>query len=150
MLRQFHTLLDYHADMALLMRLVKSCITGDNLFFHIVDNILRNRFQFQFRYFASISLLLQYLPTVRTFLHHTLFAYVAGMTFAGEFFVSEILTALPTIMAHWLFELFKVMLFIKRYTLVPTLWGQRSAGLTSSSRAIDIAFGALGSKQKAS
>lgn len=46
MLGQFEALLDYHADMAFLMRLVKLGVAGNNLPLNIIDDFRRNRLQF--------------------------------------------------------------------------------------------------------
>ncbi len=105
MFGEFYALFNYHADMALLMRLVECGITGDYLILNIVYDLLRYRLQFQFRYFATLPLFFQYLTTVGTLLGHTLLAYMASVTFAREFLIGEILTALPAIMSHGLFQI---------------------------------------------
>lgn len=105
MFGEFYALFNYHADMALLMRLVECGITGDYLILNIVYDLLRHRLQFQFRYFATLPLFFQYLTTVGTLLGHTLLAYMASVTFAREFLIGEILTALPAIMSHGLFQI---------------------------------------------
>lgn len=64
---EFYALLNDHSDMVLLMRLIKGGIAGDYLILNIVYDLLRHRFQFQFRYFATLPLFFQYLTTAGTY-----------------------------------------------------------------------------------
>ena len=82
MLGEFQTLLDYHANMVLLMSLVEGGVPGNNLPLHIVDDFLRDRLQFQLWYFASFTFLFQNLTAMGAFLCHTFLADVPCMTFA--------------------------------------------------------------------
>ena len=103
MFGEFYALFNDHADMALLMRLVECGITGDYLILNIVYDLLRYRLQFQFRYFAPLPFFFQYLTAMGTFLSHTFLTDMASVSLPREFFICEILTALPTIMAHIFF-----------------------------------------------
>ena len=100
MFGKFQTLLDYHTNMVLLMRLVKGGVAGNNFTFHIVYDIRRNRFQFHFGNLSALTFLFENLTAMGTFLGHTFLADMVRMTFARKFLVGEILTAFPTIMAH--------------------------------------------------
>ena len=105
MFGEFYALLNYHADMALLMRLVEGGIAGDYLILNIVYDLLRHRLQFQFGNFAPFPFLFQNLAAMRPFLRHTFLADMPGMTFARKLFIGEIQPALPAIMSHGLFQI---------------------------------------------